>query len=166
MELLAEPAEDRLGPHGVLVHRVQQAGGTALRRDSGGGLRHHQVGEEHGTEQLPSDLQCDGPGRAGRVLKYTAGPDQVDHVGHRHEDAADQGDEHDGARHVLARFDGLLGDGGDSVELEERVRGDGGAGGDGGEAGRVVEVCHPAQDVQAVVLAHHQRNVAWCVASF
>lgn len=66
--------------------------------------------------------------------------DQLGHVGHGHEDAAaDQGDQHDGARHVLARVDGLLGEGGDGVEPEERVRCDGGPGRDGGDAGGVVE---------------------------
>ena len=78
-------------------------------------------------------------GRGGRVLEHPAGVEPC-HVGHDHEDpAADQGDEHDRAGHVLARVDGLLGERGDGVEPEERVRGYGGAGGDGGEAGGVVE---------------------------
>ena len=60
VELLAEPAEDRLGQDGVAAHRVQQAGGAGLRGEAGGELRHDQAGQEHGAEQLPADLQGDG----------------------------------------------------------------------------------------------------------
>lgn len=49
--LLAEPAEDRLGHDGVAAQGVQQAGGAGLRGEAGDELRHHQAGQEHGTEQ-------------------------------------------------------------------------------------------------------------------
>lgn len=82
--------------------------------------------------------------------------DQLGHVGDGDEDAAAyQGDEHDGAGHVLARFDGLLGEGGDGVEPEERVGGDGGTGRDGGEAGRIVEERLGAGQAAGALRGHH-----------
>lgn len=73
MVFRAEPAEDRLGQDGVPAQGVEQAGGAGLRGEAGGELRHHQSGEEHGAEQLPADLQGDGAGRGGRVLKHPPG---------------------------------------------------------------------------------------------
>lgn len=55
----------------------------------------------------------------------------------RHEDAnADQGHGHDGARHGPAWVDSFLGEGGDCVEPQEGIGGDGRARRDGVEAGQ------------------------------
>ena len=72
-----------------------------------------------------------------------------------HEDTADQRCEHDGARHVLARVNGLFGEGGDGVEPEELVPPDGGTDRDRGEGGSVVDERLGADQAAGTLGGHH-----------
>ena len=136
MEARAEFAEEAARQHPVASHRIEQTAAGGLRGDARSELRDDKGSEENRAEEVPADALGDLKRRGIGVLEDPAGMDELHCVGHDDEDAsADEGDEHDRLRHGATRVDGLLGEGGDGVEAEERICGDRGTAADGHERG-------------------------------